>query len=324
MIISKTPFRISFCGGGTDLKEYYSHGQGSVVSTAIDKYMYVTVNDFFDKDKIILKYSQTELVSSIDDITHPIIREALKMVGIRRGVEVTSMADIPAASGLGSSSAFTVGLLNALHAHLGEHKSPEQIAKQACKIEIDLLKEPIGKQDQYISSYGGFRHILFNSDGTVSSEIIVFPKSMKEELEKNLMLFYTGMTRKSSSILSEQKRKTSINMNFLDKMRDLSFEIKESLTKKDITKFGELLHRNWEFKKKLASGVTNPFIDKYYSIAIKSGALGGKILGAGGGGFLLFYSEEKNHDKLINNLSDLRYIPFKFENHGTRIVYRED
>lgn len=324
MIISKTPFRVSFCGGGTDLKEYYSKKQGSVVSTAIDKYMYINVKDFFDRDKIFIKYSRTELVKNVDRIKHPIIREALKLTGIMRGVEISSMADIPSASGLGSSSAFTIGLLNALHAHLGEHKSPENLAKEACKIEIDILKEPIGKQDQYISAHGGFRHIRFNHDGNVSSEIIMIPKSLRKELESNFLLFYTGIARKASDILSEQKKNTGNKMELLDKMRDLSFELKESLIKKDITRFGELLNKNWEYKKNLASKITNPLIDRYYNLALKSGALGGKILGAGGGGFLLFYCEHNKQNSVIKNLKSLRHVPFKFENQGTRIVYRDD
>ena len=324
MIISKTPFRVSFCGGGTDLKEYYSKKQGSVVSTAIDKYMYINVKDFFDRDKIFLKYSRTELVKNVDRIKHPIIREALKLTGIVRGVEISSMADIPSASGLGSSSAFTIGLLNALHAHLGEHKSPENLAKEACKIEIDILKEPIGKQDQYISAHGGFRHIRFNHDGNVSSEIIMIPKSLREELESNFLLFYTGIARKASDILSEQKKNTGNKMELLDKMRELSFELKESLIKKDITRFGELLNKNWEYKKNLASKITNPLIDRYYNLALKSGALGGKILGAGGGGFLLFYCEHNKQNSVIKNLKSLRHVPFGFESQGTRIVYRDD
>lgn len=324
MIISKTPFRVSFCGGGTDLKEYYSKKQGSVVSTAIDKYMYINVKDFFDRDKIFLKYSRTELVKNVDRIKHPIIREALKLTGIMRGIEISSMADIPSASGLGSSSAFTIGLLNALHAHLGEHKSPENLAKEACKIEINILKEPIGKQDQYITSYGGLRHIIFNPDGNVSSEIIMIPKSLREELENNLLLFYTGITRKASDILSEQKKNTGNKMELLDRMKELSFELKESLMKKDITRFGELLHENWEYKKNLAREITNPAIDRHYNLALKSGALGGKILGAGGGGFLLFYCEGNKQNSVIKNLKSLRHVPFGFENHGTRIVYRDD
>ena len=324
MIISKTPFRVSFCGGGTDLKEYYSKNQGSVVSTAIDKYMYLTVKDFFDRDRIFIKYSRTEFVRNVDKIRHPIIREALKLTGILRGVEITSMADIPSATGLGSSSAFTVGLLNALYAHLGEHKSPEKLAKEACKIEIETLKEPIGKQDQYITAYGGLRHILFNHDESVNSEIIMIPKSLREELQNNLLLFYTGITRKASDILSEQKRRTKDRIEFLDRMKDLSFELKESLIKRDINKFGELLHKNWEYKKNLARGITSPVIDKYYDLALKSGAIGGKILGAGGGGFLLFYCEPGKQDSVIKRMKSLRNVPFGFESHGTIIVYRDD
>jgi len=323
MIISKTPFRISFCGGGTDMKEYYSLKQGSVVSTAINRHMYIMVKDFFDPNKIFLKYSRTEMITNVDKIRHPIIREALKSTGIMRGVEIASMADIPSATGLGSSSSFTVGLLNALHAYLEEHKSPEQLAKEACNIEIEMLKEPIGKQDQYIASYGGLRQIIFHTDDTVSSEIIIIPKSVKEELESNLLLFYTGVARNSRDILSEQKKNIGKKTEFLDAMKELSSEMKNSLVSKDTTRFGELLHKNWEYKKKLASKITNPLIDRYYKTAINSGALGGKILGAGGGGFLLFYCEQKKQNNLIKNMRNLRQVPFRFENHGTRIVYRD-
>jgi D-glycero-alpha-D-manno-heptose-7-phosphate kinase len=324
MIISKTPFRISFCGGGTDISEYYLERQGSVVSSAINKYMYVTVNSFFDKERIMLKYSKTELVKSVDRIRHPIIREALKMAGIARGVEITSMADIAGATGLGSSSSFTVGLLNALYAHTDKHKAPDELARDACRIEIELLKEPIGKQDQYIAAHGGFRHILFNRDDTVSSDIIVIPRSLKEELEGNLMLFYTGMSRKAGSILFEQKRNMRGRMEFLDAMKELSVELRESLARKDITSFGLLLHKNWEYKKRLASKITNPLIEKYYRSAISSGALGGKLLGAGGGGFLLFYCDQAKQNAVIKNLKSLRHVPFRFEPHGTRIAYKDE
>ncbi len=323
MIISKTPFRVSFCGGGTDLRAYYSRRQGSVVSTAINKFMYVAVKDYFEKDKIFLKYSRTELVTNVEKIKHPIIREALKLTGILRGVEISSMADIPSATGLGSSSAFTVGLLNALHAYLDEHKSPEDLAREACKIEIEILREPIGKQDQYISAYGGLRHILFNPDESVNTELIVIPRSLKEELEDSLLLFYTGIKRKARDILHEQRKNTEKKMEFLDKMRELSFELKESLMKKDLTRFGELLHKNWEYKKMLASKITNPLIERYYNLALKHGALGGKILGAGGGGFLLLYCEHKKQNSVIKALKSLKLVPFRFESHGSVIVYRD-
>ena len=324
MIISKTPFRISFCGGGTDLREYYLKRQGSVVSTAINKHMYVMVKDYFDKDRIFLKYSRTELVKKVDTIKHPIIREALKLTGVLRGVEIASMADIPSATGLGSSSAFTVGLLNALYTHLDEYKSPKELAREACRLEIDVVGEPIGRQDQYIAAYGGFRHILFNQDDTVTTDMIVIPRAVKDELEGNLMLFYTGITRKASDILFEQKKNTAKRMELLDMMKDLSFELREALLKKDITRFGELLHKNWEYKKKLASRITNPRIERYYSLAMKSGALGGKILGAGGGGFMLIYAGQGKHNSIIKNLSPLRLVPFRLESQGTRIVFKDD
>ncbi|MEE9322961.1 MAG: GHMP kinase [Candidatus Aenigmarchaeota archaeon] len=323
MIISKTPFRISFCGGGTDLKEYYSKKQGSVVSTAINKYVYVMVNGLFEKNRIVVKHTRTENVNDVKKIRHPIIREALKLVGISGGVEITSMGDIPSETGMGSSSAFTVGLLNALHAYLGGRKTPQALAEEACKVEIDFLKEPIGKQDQYISSYGGFRHTVFNPDETVNSGAITIPEHTKKELENNLLLFYTGITRKARDILSGQKKETKGKMEFLDKMRDISLELKGCLVRKDITRFGELLHQNWEYKKKLTSGITNPSIERHYNLALEAGALGGKILGAGGGGFLLFYVKKENQENVREALKNLREMDFSFESEGSKIVYRD-
>jgi len=324
MIISKTPMRVSFCGGGTDLEEFYKNETGAITSTAINRYVYITVNEKFDND-IRLSYSKTENVKHVDEVEHNLLREAMKLTGVVRGVEVTSMADIPSrGTGLGSSSSFTVGLLNALYSHMGQHKSAESLARDACKIEIDLLKEPIGKQDQYIAAYGGFKHISFNPDGEVFVEPIVCKKSTKEELQENLLMFYTGITRKANSILSEQKANSEAKRDILSRMGDLSVEFKDTLNSNDLGKIGALLHKNWIYKKKLSLGITTPLIDEYYEKALNAGASGGKILGAGGGGFLLLYCEKQKQNKVFEVLKDIRHIPFKFEAAGSRLIYIED
>lgn len=281
MIISKTPLRISFVGGGTDLRDFYSKDYGSVVSTTIDKYMYITVTKRFD-DNIRVSYSKTEITSSVEEIQHPIVKETLKMLGIDGGVEITSIADIPSGTGMGSSSSFTVGLLNALHAFQGKHAPAEQLAREACEIEIETLKEPIGKQDQYIAAYGGLQQIIFNSDESVFVNPIICTKDRKNELNRRLILFYMGTTRPASSVLYEQKKNTESKADILRKMRDLTFDLRKLLTEgTDLNEFGRLLHRNWEYKRQLAGGITSEEIDNYYEKAMKAGALGGKILGAG-------------------------------------------
>ncbi|MEJ2745305.1 MAG: GHMP kinase, partial [bacterium] len=241
MIISRTPFRVSFVGGGTDLREFYSETYGAVTSTAVDKYMYVTVNrvsSYFDY-KIRVSYSKTELVKRVRSVRHPIVREALTLMGLDGGLEIHSMADIPSQTGLGSSSSFTVGLLNALHAFKGEHASAEQLAQEACKIEIEILKEPIGKQDQYIAAYGGLKHIRFNPDETVYVDPIICSPNTREALFSNLMMFFTGWSRPASSILSKQKKVTSEKIGVLTKMRDLTRGLNEVLTSgKDLDRFG--------------------------------------------------------------------------------------
>ena len=324
MIISKTPFRISFCGGGTDFKSYYQKEFGAVTTTAINKYMYVTVNKRFGEE-IRVGYSKTEIVDDVDKLKHDLVRECLKSMSIRKKIEVTTIADVPSrGTGLGSSSSLTVGLLNTLHAFQSRYAPAERLAKQACKIEIDVLKEPIGKQDQYIAAYGGFRHIQFHPDENVLVENIICSKDTKKELEDNLLLFYTGTTRKAKSILSEQKKNTPNNIKILGKMRDLALELRDSLLENDINKFGELLDKNWQYKKKLADGISNSDIDAYYERAKKAGALGGKVLGAGGGGFLLFYCQKEKQDKLRNALLGLREEPFRFEPHGSKIIFVDD
>jgi D-glycero-alpha-D-manno-heptose-7-phosphate kinase len=326
MIISRTPLRVSFAGGGSDLEEYYKTGYGAVVSTAIDKYIYITVNKKFD-DMIRVSYSKTELVHNVNDLEHNVIRESLKLLEINKKIEVVYMGDIPLGSagvGLGSSSSLAVGVLNALYAFKGLHVSAEKLAADACKIEIEILGHPIGKQDQYISAFGGFNYIQFNKDGTVFVDPIICNNETKILLHNKLMLFYTGIVRVSSSILTEQKNKTSMNLSYLDKMVDLAKDLRDHLVHNKIDEIGSILHEGWLLKKKLANGITTPQIDEYYEKARKAGASGGKILGAGAGGFLLLYCDEKYQPKVREVLSDLKESPFKFEPQGSKIIYVHD
>jgi len=321
MIISKTPLRISFFGGGTDLKEYYSKEPGIVVSTAIDKYIYITVNKRFD-NSIRISYSKTEIVNDISEIQHPIVKEALKLVGIDGGMEITSIADIPAKTGLGSSSTFTVGLLNALYAYKGIYVNAETLARQACDIEIGILKEPIGKQDQYAAAYGGLNYIQFNNDETVFVNPIICSKETKEYFNKNLLLFYTGITRSAGEVLEDQKKNTANKMQNLDSMKTLVEDLRKILIEgRNLSKIGQKLNKSWLLKKDISGKISNSFIDKRYDLALRNGAIGGKVLGAGGGGFLLFYCEPHNHKRLINALNDLKLVEFNFEPQGSKIIF---
>jgi len=323
MIITRTPFRISFAGGGTDLPEYYRSGWGAVVSTAIDKYMYIVVNRRFTDAIRVSYYNKTEIVDRVDDIKHPLVREALKLVGITHGIEIASIADIPAGVGLGSSASFTVGLLNALYAYQGILKSAEELARDACHIEIDILGEPSGKQDQYITAYGGFRYLKFNADDTVITEELPGTKQDKEKLSRELLLLYLGNERKSGSILQEQNDQTRQpeKMTTLIKMRNLAGDLKTRLQDKTSLNIGEYLHEGWLLKKQLASGISNGGIDGYYEKAITAGALGGKLLGAGGGGFLLLSCPPEKQAGVKEALGDLKELKFAFEPEGSKIIY---
>ncbi|MFH1590440.1 MAG: GHMP kinase [archaeon] len=324
MIISRTPFRISFCGGGTDLQAFYQHEPGAVVSTAINKYMYITVNKKFDHH-IRISYSKTENVESVHDIEHELIREAMKLTDVTKGVEITSVADIPAmGTGLGSSSSFTVGLLHALHAFSGNFKSAAVLAEEACHIEIDVVGEPIGKQDQYIAAFGGLQYVEFNTDGTVFVDPIICDPDTKAKLQDNLVMFYTGITRKAGGILSKQMKETKNKLPVLKKMRDLAIQTRDALNSNRIDQLGELLHENWLLKKGLTGGISNDEIDTLYEKARKAGATGGKILGAGGGGFLMFYAPGKAKERVRDALSDLREFEFQFEPQGSKIIYVGD
>jgi len=321
MIIVKTPFRISFVGGGSDIDSFYRRHYGAVVSTTIDKYMYIMLHPYFH-NKIRIKYSRTEDVDSINEIRHPLVRECLRLMKINSGVEIASIADIPARTGLGSSSAFTVGLLYALSVHNFKMRTKECLAKTACKIEIEKVKEPIGKQDQYTVSFGGLNYIRFGRDGKVEVEPIVLRPEIKKRLENNLLMFYVGNERKASKILSEQRKQMNHEKKYstVCRMVELAEKIREILRQGKLEDFGELLHQGWILKSSLVKNITNPEIDRLYEKAKAAGAKGGKILGAGGGGFFLFYCEPKYQNKLRKALN-LRELKFRFDNEGTKIVY---
>lgn len=324
MIITKTPFRVSFCGGGSDMANFYEKYGGCVLSTSINKYCYISIHPYFNENQTVLKYSENELVDSPDQIKHRIFRQVLTDMGIH-GVEISSTADIPGGTGLGSSSTFTVGLLNTLNCYKGKFVSKDKLAKLACEVEIEKLGNPIGKQDQYGAALGGLNFIKFNQDGSVSHEPILMEGKTYKELQKNLLMFYTGTTRSANTILAEQTK----NITSEDKARNLlkmcglAKDMKVALENNDISSFGKILDEGWQLKKELASGIANPAIDEAYEIAMKNGALGGKLLGAGGGGFLLFYCEEEKQDQLKKAIG-LRELDFSFERDGTSIVYIGD
>ena len=321
MIMARSPFRVSFAGGGSDLRDFYSTTSGAVLSTSIDKYMYVMIHPYFH-DKIRIKYSKTEDVNSIDEIEHPIVRECLRMVGIDKGVEIASIADIPAGSGLGSSSTFAVCLLHALYAYKGKFISKEDLADRACRIEIDILKEPIGKQDQYAASYGNLNYIAFNSDESVFVDPVIAEKNILERLQKRLMMFYLGNERKASDILTEQKKNMidEVKRKNLSIMVQMAQDMKEALSKNRLNDFGGILHEGWLLKKQLARGISNSRFDGLYDQARRAGAIGGKVLGAGGGGFFLFYCEEKYQNKLRKAIR-LRELKFSFDKEGSKIIF---
>lgn len=324
MIGTRTPFRISFAGGGSDLKEFYSKHTGCVLSASINKYMYILVHQFFN-DNIQIKYSKTELVDEISKIQHPIVREVLTQFNIM-GIDINSIADVPSGTGLGSSSAYTVGLLHAINAYCNKYTSSEYLAKEACKIEIDILGEPIGKQDQYAVAYGGLNLIKFYPDENVDVEPIIMSPESYLKLEGNLLMFYTGLIRSASDILIDQKKniENSDTFNSLIRMTELAGEMKKSLVEDNFQDFGRIMDENWHLKKSLSKKISESQIDDFYSKAIDAGALGGKLLGAGGGGFLIFYCEKENHEKLRNSLSELRELKFKFDRNGSKIIYIGD
>ena len=323
MIITQTPLRISFAGGGTDFEGFYRDGGGCVVSTAIDKYIYVIIKERFD-DKIRVGYSRTEMVDSVDDIEHELVRECLRKTGIRSGVEISTMADIPSeGSGLGSSSTVTVGLLNAMYAYQGEIRPADILADEACDIEINVLGKPIGKQDQYIAAFGSMRLIEFRSSGAVDVSPVEIGMEKRHRLGESLMLFYTGVTRKADVILSQQKKNIEDKRKSLEAMRQQAYDLRESLLAGDLDAVGRTMHAGWLLKKQLANNISNGHIDEIYQAAVEAGALGGKIAGAGGGGFLLVYCCPECREKVRARLAEfgMKELPFNLERDGTKVIF---
>ena len=320
MIISKTPLRISFVGGGTDIDRYYEKGYGAVVSAAINKYIYVTVHKRFDST-VRLSYAHTEIVQHADELKHDIVKACLEMVGIDSGIEITTIGEVPAGTGMGSSSTLTVGLLNALYAYQGISVSSQELMEKAFEIEINRLHQPIGKQDQAAAAYGGLNYFKFCADGTVERDRIHLKQDDFKELESNLMLFYTGLTHKAGQILEEQRRDTDQHLASMDEMRNQADFLHEQLSANGFGPyFGELLHKGWELKKALAGGISNPEINRLYECAMSAGARGGKLLGAGGGGFLLLYCDHDRKEALRQALN-LTQMDFRVARYGSRIVY---
>ncbi|MHB8361679.1 MAG: GHMP family kinase ATP-binding protein [Thermoplasmataceae archaeon] len=325
MFISKTPLRITFVGGGSDIKEYYSqYGRGSVLSATINKFIYIVVNKKFDS-KIRISYSKTEIVDSVDKIEHPAVKEALKLLDIDGGVEIVSISDIPSGgTGLGSSSTFLVGLLNALHAWKGEYVSPGELAKEAVKIEREILREPGGKQDQYMAAYGGMQQLDFLADEKVVVKPIISRTETIREFEKSLLLLYTGIQRSSTGIHQKQSETVAEKFEHYKKMVEMTDKAYICLNNGNFKSIGKMINENWLLKRQLSEGVSNPKIDQWYDIAIKSGAIGGKIIGAGGGGFMLFMAEPSKHKLIMKNLPDMKKQEFGFESEGSRIIYVGD
>jgi D-glycero-alpha-D-manno-heptose-7-phosphate kinase len=327
MIISKTPLRMSFVGGGSDLPVFYRKYGGAVVSTAIDKFVYITINKKFD-NRIRLSYSRTEEPASVDKIKHPLVREALKMLGIQGGIEIASIADIPArGTGLGSSSSYTVGLLHALYGYVGQFASAERLARESCRIEIERCGDPIGKQDQYAAAFGGFNFIEFHQDDSVSVEPIICRRELRQQLQANTVVFYTGITRSASLLLKTQHEAVSAQVakqKVLLRMVDLARQLKAELQNNNLEAFGEIIHENWRLKKSLTKDISSDHIDAWYERARKAGAIGGKLLGAGSGGFMMFYAPQEKHDAIARALKDLRRMSFGFEAQGSKIIFVHD
>lgn len=324
MIIARSPLRVTLGGGGTDLPSYYREREGFLVAAAIDRYVYITLHDSFN-DGILLKYAKMERVSRVDEIEHPIIREAFRVVGFEpKSLEIASMADIPAGTGLGSSGSFTTALLKALHTHRRNLIHPQELAEQACHIEIDRLGEPIGKQDQYIAAYGGITCFRFHRDDRVEAWPLPITTEIQSNLEDGLVMFFTGYSRKASSILKEQDERTKQDdgemIRNLDYVKDLGERSMQTLVAGDLDGFGALMHEHWQHKKQRSRGMSNPEIDVWYELAMANGALGGKLIGAGGGGFLLFYTRDKARLRHVLLQAGLKEVRFRFDFEGTKVV----
>lgn len=324
MIIARSPLRISLGGGGTDLPSYYEEHEGFLISAAIDKYVYITLHQTFEEE-ILIKYSKYEKVKEVDEIQHPIIREALKLVNLPSyNLEICSMADIPAGTGLGSSSSFTTALLKALYSLKGNIVSTRTLAEAACEIEMNRLHEPIGKQDQYIAAYGGITCMNFHKDGYVWVDPLQISKETMYNLEDNLILFFTGFSRAAGSILDEQNKKSKEhdeemikNLHFV---KDLGYQSKAAFERGDLDTFADIMNTHWEYKKKRSGGMSNPVIDEWYDLAMQNGAIGGKLIGAGGGGFLMFYARDKIRLRQAMNRVGLQEVRFRFEMEGSKVI----
>lgn len=324
MIITRSPLRITLGGGGTDLPSYYRRHEGFLIAAAIDKYVYVTVMRPFTPG-IFLKYSQLEKVTQADEVQHPILREAIKLLDFKTPqVEITTLADIPSGTGLGSSGSFTTALLKALYAHRRRMILPDELARLACEIEIDKLKEPIGKQDQYIAAYGGITCFEFNKDDTVNAYPLPINIDTLFDLEDNLLLFFTGFARSASAILKDQdKRSRELDEDMLSNLhyvKDLGIRSKKALMEGKTSEFGALMHEHWDYKRRRSKGMSNPQIDEWYDLGIRSGALGGKLVGAGGGGFLMFYAEDRNRLRHVMAKAGLEEVRFRFDFEGSKVM----
>jgi D-glycero-alpha-D-manno-heptose-7-phosphate kinase len=324
MIIARSPLRITLGGGGTDLPSYYRDHEGFLIAAAIDKYVYVNVMRPFTPG-IYLKYSQLEHVEKVADVCHPIIKESLGMMNLKTPqIEITTLADIPAGTGLGSSGSFTTALLKGLYAHRKQLIHPEQLAELACHIEIDRLGEPIGKQDQYAAAYGGITCFTFNKDDSVTAKPLALSMDTMFDLEDNLLLFFTGFSRSAGSILKDQKVRTQASddemLKNLHFVKELGYRSQKALEEGNATLFGELMHEHWEHKKRRSGGMSNPQIDEWYELAMKNGAVGGKLVGAGGGGFLMFYAADRNKLRHVMAHAGLEEVRFRFDFEGTKVV----
>ena len=320
MIITQTPLRVSLLGGGTDFPAFYREEEGAVLTTAIDKYIFVIIKARFD-DLIRVGYSRTEMVASVDQVQHELVREALRLTGIARGVEVATMADIPSeGTGLGSSSTVTVGLLNAMHVYQNDARPAAALAQEACTIELGHLGRPIGKQDQYIAAYGGLRFLHFRPDEEVEVETIVLPDTLRHRLSQNLALFYTGQTRESRTILAAQRDNIPARRAALRSLKALAEEGRRLLLAGQLDDLGRLLHEGWQLKQQLAAGIANDQIDAMYETARRAGALGGKVCGAGGGGFLLLYCPREEQSRLRAALQGHQELPFHLEPDGSKVI----
>lgn len=326
MIITRTPFRLTLGGGGTDLPSFYHQHGGFILAVTIDKYMFINVNTPVVDDKIRVRYTKSEIVDHVDDVEHTLAREAMKRFGLTSGIEIVSLADIPAGTGLGSSSCYLVGLLNALRALMQQPVAPHELAEEACHIELEILKKPIGKQDQYMAAFGGLTSLSIDRTGTVTVERLPLGAELVEELENNLLLFYTHETRDATAILSRQdqsaRKKNGNVVGYLQEIKDIGIEIRSEIVRGKLRRFGELMDVHWQTKKRLSEGISNPQIDSWYELARRNGAIGGKISGAGGGGFLMLYCEDdKRRLRGAMRKAGLRELTFRFEFEGSKVVF---